>query len=94
MEGPGSERNDPPGEDFSASDLSWTKFKNEEYHDNVSLIPYDRVDALSLESSVIWNSQQGIGVPLAWKIMEKVVVFYQGDDIVLTLKIVLLDSSP
>lgn len=36
---------DPPGEDFSASDLSWTKFGNEERHDDVALIHYDRVDA-------------------------------------------------
>lgn len=36
---------DPPGEDFSASDLSWTKFGTEERHDDVALIHYDRVDA-------------------------------------------------
>ncbi|KAF3658699.1 putative L-allo-threonine aldolase-like isoform 1 [Capsicum annuum] len=36
---------DPPGEDISASDLSWTKFKNEENHDDIVLVPYDRVDA-------------------------------------------------
>lgn len=37
---------DPPNEDFSAADLSWTKFGNtEHYVDEVALIPYSRVDA-------------------------------------------------
>lgn len=36
---------DPPGEDFSASDLSWTKVGNVERYDDVALILYDRVDA-------------------------------------------------
>ena len=37
---------DPPGEEFSAADLSWTKFGTTEHHiDDVALIPYARVDA-------------------------------------------------
>lgn len=37
---------DPPNEEFSAADLSWTKFGNtENYVDEVALIPYSRVDA-------------------------------------------------
>lgn len=36
---------DPPEEDFCAADLTWTKFGNAEHHDEVALIPYDRVDA-------------------------------------------------
>ncbi|KAL6013213.1 hypothetical protein ACLOJK_003705 [Asimina triloba] len=37
---------DPSGEDFSSSDLSWTKFGTNEHHiDDVALIPYKRVDA-------------------------------------------------
>ncbi|KAG9155480.1 hypothetical protein Leryth_009903 [Lithospermum erythrorhizon] len=36
---------DPPGEDFSAADLTWNKLGNAERHDEVALIPYDRVDA-------------------------------------------------
>ncbi|CAL5196516.1 unnamed protein product [Lathyrus oleraceus] len=36
---------DPPEEEFSSADLSWTKFGNAEHHDEVALIPYDRVDA-------------------------------------------------
>ncbi|CAH9083153.1 unnamed protein product [Cuscuta epithymum] len=35
----------PPGEDFFSGDLNWTKFGNAEHHDEVALIPYDRVDA-------------------------------------------------
>lgn len=37
---------DPPVEDFSASDLTWTKYGATEHHvDDVALIPYDRVEA-------------------------------------------------
>ena len=36
---------DPPEEEFCAADLTWTKFGNAEHHDEVALIPYDRVDA-------------------------------------------------
>ncbi|XP_010255617.1 PREDICTED: uncharacterized protein LOC104596236 [Nelumbo nucifera] len=36
---------DPPEEDFSSADLNWTKFGTAEHHDDVALIPYDRVDA-------------------------------------------------
>lgn len=36
---------DPPEEDFSAVDLSWTKFGTAEHHDDVALIPYSRVDS-------------------------------------------------
>lgn len=35
----------PAEEDFSAADLTWTKFGTAERHDEVALIPYDRVDA-------------------------------------------------
>lgn len=35
----------PEEEDFSAADLKWTKFGTEERHDEVALIPYDKVDA-------------------------------------------------
>ncbi|XP_027182819.1 uncharacterized protein LOC113781149 [Coffea eugenioides] len=35
----------PPGEEFSAADLDWTKFGTIERHDDVALIPYARVDA-------------------------------------------------
>lgn len=35
----------PAEEDFSAADLTWTKFGTAEHHDEVALIPYDRVDA-------------------------------------------------
>ncbi|KAF8404362.1 hypothetical protein HHK36_009245 [Tetracentron sinense] len=36
---------DPPGEDFYSADLNWTKFGNAEHHDDVALIPYERVDS-------------------------------------------------
>lgn len=36
---------DPQDEDFSAADLTWTKFGTPEHHDEVALIPYPRVDA-------------------------------------------------
>ncbi|KAK8958310.1 hypothetical protein KSP40_PGU004982 [Platanthera guangdongensis] len=37
---------DPPNEEFSASNLTWTKFGNSEFHVvEVALIPYDRVEA-------------------------------------------------
>lgn len=37
---------DPPSEEFSAADLTWTKFGTTEHHvDDVALIPYARVDA-------------------------------------------------
>ncbi|KAG1338904.1 L-ascorbate peroxidase 1, cytosolic [Cocos nucifera] len=37
---------DPPGEEYSATDLTWTKFGTTEHHvDDVALIPYARVDA-------------------------------------------------
>ncbi|KAK8962780.1 hypothetical protein KSP40_PGU007671 [Platanthera guangdongensis] len=37
---------DPPDEEFSASNLTWTKFGNSEFHVvEVALIPYDRVEA-------------------------------------------------
>ncbi|KAL5709574.1 hypothetical protein ACHQM5_020249 [Ranunculus cassubicifolius] len=36
---------DPSEEDFSSSDLEWTKYGTDEHHDDVALIPYDRVDA-------------------------------------------------
>lgn len=34
----------PQAEDFSYSDLSWTKFGTTEHHDEVALIPYARVE--------------------------------------------------
>ncbi|KAI4378810.1 hypothetical protein MLD38_016239 [Melastoma candidum] len=36
---------DPPGEEFSSTDLFWTKFGTSEHQDEVALIPYARVDA-------------------------------------------------
>ncbi|KAJ4715336.1 SWIM zinc finger family protein [Melia azedarach] len=36
---------DPLEEDFSAADLTWTKFGTAEHHDEVALIPYARVDS-------------------------------------------------
>nr|CAD1823723.1 unnamed protein product [Ananas comosus var. bracteatus] len=44
---------DPPGDVFSAADLTWTKFGSTEHHvDDVALIPYARVEAfISGESS-------------------------------------------
>lgn len=44
---------DPPGEEFSAADLTWTKYAASEHHiDDVALIPYDRLEAfISGESS-------------------------------------------
>ncbi|KAL6220727.1 hypothetical protein ACLB2K_008483 [Fragaria x ananassa] len=35
---------DPPVEEFSSADLTWTKFGTYENHDDAALIPYDRVD--------------------------------------------------
>lgn len=34
----------PQAEDFSYSDLTWTKFGTTEHHDEVALIPYARVE--------------------------------------------------
>ncbi|GAB4833589.1 hypothetical protein Ancab_031832 [Ancistrocladus abbreviatus] len=34
----------PSKTDFSSDDLKWTKFGTEEHHDDVALIPYNRVD--------------------------------------------------
>jgi hypothetical protein len=37
---------DPPGEEFSAADLTWVKYASSEHHrDDVALIPYDRMEA-------------------------------------------------
>lgn len=36
---------DPEGEEFSSSDLTWTKFGTTEHCDDVALILYSRVDA-------------------------------------------------
>ena len=36
---------DPPEEEFCSADLTWTKFGTAEHHDEVALIPYERVDA-------------------------------------------------
>ncbi|KAI8535630.1 hypothetical protein RHMOL_Rhmol10G0188900 [Rhododendron molle] len=36
---------DPPEEEFSSADVSWSKFGTADRHDNVALIPYARVDA-------------------------------------------------
>lgn len=37
---------DPPNEEFSAADLTWTKYGTTEHHvDDVALIPYARIDA-------------------------------------------------
>ncbi|OVA08710.1 zinc finger protein [Macleaya cordata] len=45
---------DPPEEEFSSADLSWTKFGTSEHHDDVALIPYDRVDAFIIgECSIV-----------------------------------------
>ncbi|KAK9948373.1 hypothetical protein M0R45_003953 [Rubus argutus] len=35
---------DPPVEEFSSADLTWTKFGTSDNHDDAALIPYDRVD--------------------------------------------------
>ncbi|XVF52053.1 hypothetical protein PTKIN_Ptkin04bG0234200 [Pterospermum kingtungense] len=35
---------DPPEEEFSSANLTWTKFGTAEHHDDVALIPYARVD--------------------------------------------------
>ncbi|QHN97458.1 hypothetical protein HN51_045221 [Arachis hypogaea] len=50
---------DPPEEDFCAADLTWTKFGNAEHHDEVALIPYDRVDAFIIGecSNVEWPTR-------------------------------------
>ncbi|KAJ4961433.1 hypothetical protein NE237_021343 [Protea cynaroides] len=39
---------DPLEEDFSAADLNWGKYGTDEHHDEVALIPYDRVDEFIL----------------------------------------------
>lgn len=39
---------DPLEEEFCASDLNWTKFGNSEHHDEVALIPYERVDSFMI----------------------------------------------
>ncbi|XP_028798002.1 uncharacterized protein LOC114753488 [Neltuma alba] len=36
---------DPSEEEFCSADLTWTKFGNAEHHDDVALIPYERVDS-------------------------------------------------
>ncbi|KAI9114404.1 hypothetical protein K1719_014632 [Acacia pycnantha] len=36
---------DPSEEEFCSEDLTWTKFGNTEHHDNVALIPYERVES-------------------------------------------------
>lgn len=36
---------DPEEEEFSSADLNWVKFGTLEHHDDVALIPYERVDA-------------------------------------------------
>ncbi|RYR44100.1 hypothetical protein Ahy_A08g040480 isoform C [Arachis hypogaea] len=50
---------DPPEEDFCAADLTWTKFGNAEHHDEVALIPYDRVDDFIIGecSNVEWPTR-------------------------------------
>lgn len=35
---------DPPVEEFSSADLTWTKFGTSDNNDDAALIPYDRVD--------------------------------------------------
>ncbi|EXB40969.1 hypothetical protein L484_020703 [Morus notabilis] len=35
---------DPSEEEFSSADLTWTKFGTSDHHDDVALIPYERVD--------------------------------------------------
>lgn len=35
---------DPPEEEFSSADLTWTKLGTADRHDDVALIPYERVD--------------------------------------------------
>jgi hypothetical protein len=36
----------PPGEEFSAANLTWVKYASSEHHtDDVVLIPYDRMEA-------------------------------------------------
>ncbi|XP_072982251.1 uncharacterized protein [Typha latifolia] len=36
---------DPPGEEFSSADLTWTKLGTAEHNDDAALIPYSRVEA-------------------------------------------------
>lgn len=43
---------DPSGEEFSAADLAWTKRVTDEQHDDVALIPYERVDAFIMGESL------------------------------------------
>lgn len=35
----------PSDEDFCSADLTWTKYGNSEHHDDVAIIPYERVDS-------------------------------------------------
>ncbi|KAI3877872.1 hypothetical protein MKX03_000308 [Papaver bracteatum] len=35
----------PPEEEFTSADLTWTKYGTSEHHDDVALIPYERVDS-------------------------------------------------
>ncbi|TQD88087.1 hypothetical protein C1H46_026384 [Malus baccata] len=42
---------DPPEEDFSSADLTWTKFGTTENHDDAALIPFDRVDEFIIGES-------------------------------------------
>ncbi|KAF7834145.1 SWIM zinc finger protein [Senna tora] len=39
---------DPLEEEFCAAHLTWTKFGNAEHHDEVALIPYERVDSFMI----------------------------------------------
>ncbi|PIA45621.1 hypothetical protein AQUCO_01600086v1 [Aquilegia coerulea] len=42
---------DPPEEDFSSADLGWTKYGTDEHHDDVALIPYDRLESFIIGES-------------------------------------------
>ncbi|XP_052197668.1 uncharacterized protein LOC127804739 [Diospyros lotus] len=56
---------DPPEEEFSSADLDWSKFGTAERHDDVALIPYERVDAFiigecsNLESPTRFHIERG-----------------------------------
>ena len=43
---------DPTKEEFCSADLTWNKFGNAEHHDDVALIPYERVDSFMVGESL------------------------------------------
>ncbi|KAK9089942.1 hypothetical protein Scep_029024 [Stephania cephalantha] len=71
---------DPPQDDFSSIDLSWTKYGSDQHHDDVALIPYHRVDAFLFGESSILEYPTRFHIERGRRRLQASLKHYKSDD--------------